>query len=96
MRKFEIKTWLSENREVVISKYNELSSEKFFSGISLKDFMVEILSKMSEIKSEKVAARKLSYVMGDVYMQNSTIFGSDTYDKKVSEKYNGTAYMAMV
>jgi len=55
MKTFELKNWMSENREVVISKYNQLTTEKFFSGIALKNFMIEIFNLMSinNPKSEK-------------------------------------------
>ena len=66
---FELTTWLSENREQVISKYNKLTSEEFFNGISLKDFMVQVLQsmQMQNIKSAKRAASMLPFLMGNVY-----------------------------
>lgn len=95
MKTFEIKTWLSENREVVIEKYNKLATEKFFNGISLKDFMLQVLSGMKEIKSEKRAAKMLPFVIGDVYFNNSKI-QNNGLDEKFTAQYKGTAYMAMV
>lgn len=71
--KFEIKTWMSENRQVVIEKYEELTKENFFQGITLKGFMCEVLSAMviNNIKSEKRAIAMLPFLMGNVYFDNS-------------------------
>lgn len=95
MKNFEIKTWLGENREVVIEKYNKLTEEKFFTGISLKDFMLEVLKRMEAVKSEKRAVKMLPFVMGDIYFNNSKI-QNNGLDAKLSAQYKGTAYMAMV
>lgn len=95
MKAFEVKTWLSENREVVIAKYNELSLEKFFNGISLKDFMCEVLKRMESCKSEKRAVKMFPFVIGEIYFNNSKI-ENNGLDDKFSAQYKGTAYMAMV
>ena len=95
MKTFEIKTWLGENREVVIEKYNKLTEENFFRGISLKDFMLEILKRMQAYKSEKRAVKMLPFVMGDIYYNNSKI-QNNGLDAKFTAQYKGTAYMAMV
>ena len=98
MKTFELNAWMSENREVVIEKYNKLNSEQFFNGISLKDFMLQVLHlmKMNNIKSEKRAASMLPFLMGDVYVKNSKVEVINNRDSKLSDKYNGTAYMALV
>ena len=44
--KFEIKAWLGSKREEIISNYNKLTTEENFNGISLKEFMLKILSVM--------------------------------------------------
>ena len=95
---FEIKAWLSENREVVISKYNDLTNEKFYNGISLNNFMVEVLNAMvrNNVKSEKRASSMLPFLMGDIYFNNSNINSVDKKTNELKEKYNGTSYMAMV
>lgn len=96
--KFEITNWLSENREIVISKYEALKAEQFFNGISLKDFMIQILSAMqiNNVKSDKRAASMLPFLMGNVYFNNSKVTGNDKVTDALKAKYNGTAYMAMV
>ena len=96
--KFEIKNWLSQNREIVISKYEALRAERFFNGISLKDFMQEVLSAMerNNVKSEKRAASMLSFLIGEIYVDNSKVEGRDKVTEYLKEKYQGTAYMAMV
>ena len=75
MKTFTLTTWLTENREVIISKYEALKLEQFFSGISLKEFMVKILKamEMNNVKSEKTANSKLPFLMGSIYFQQSTI-----------------------
>ena len=96
--KFELKTWLSENREVVIEKYNKLTGEEFFNGISLRDFMIQVMKLMTinNPKSEKRAASLLHYIIGDAYVNNSKLKVVNNLDDKMRQKYEGTAYMAMI
>ena len=77
---FELNNWMSENREIVISKYNEMTNEKFFNGCTLKQFMCEVLHlmRMNNVRSEKTAASKLPYLMGNVYFQNTTVHVKDS------------------
>jgi uncharacterized protein Smg (DUF494 family) len=98
MKTFELKKWMSENREVVIENYNKLTTEQFFNGISLKDFMVQVLNLMvlNNIKSEKRASSMLPFLMGDVYFNNSKVEVVNDLDAKLAAKYKGTAYMALV
>ncbi len=71
--KFELTAWLSQNRESIIAKYEALTKENFFQGQSLKMFMTEILQDMhrNNVKSEKTAASKLPFLMGQVYFDFS-------------------------
>ena len=96
--KFELKNWMTENREVVISKFEELQKEKFYSGISLKSFMVEVFNSMviNNVKSEKTASSKLPFLMGAIYFENSKVDGRDVVTERLKEKYKGTAFMSMV
>jgi len=98
MKTFELKTWMSENREVVIENYNKLTTENFYNGISLKNFMLQVLNLMiiNNVKSEKRAISMLPYLMGNVYVNNSKVELVNNRDAKLSEKYKGTAYMALV
>ena len=98
MKTFDLKSWMSENREVVISKYENLKNEKFYNGVPLKTFMTEILNLMTiqNIKSEARAAKMLPILMGNVYFNHSKIDSRDFYTEKLKNKYDGTAYMAMV
>lgn len=95
---FELKTWLSENRETVISKYNALTNEQFFNGITLKDFMIQVLRsmEMQNIKSANRAASMLPFLMGNVYFNNSKVTGNDKKTEELRAKYQGTSFMAMV
>jgi len=71
--KFETAAFLSQNRDSIIAKYNELTKENFFQGQSLKDFMTAILNAMlnNNVKSEKRAASLLPFVIGQVYFNFS-------------------------
>jgi len=95
---FDLRTWMTENREMIISKYNKLTAEKFFNGISLKDFMTLVLNAMvrNNIKSEKRAETMLPYIMGSIYVNNSKVVAEDKITNKLTEKYNGTAYTALI
>ena len=70
---FELRTWLSENRETIISEYEQLSNEEFFNGMSLQNFMIAVLNTMAinNPKSEKRSASLLPHVMGNIYFNNS-------------------------
>ena len=95
---FELTAWLSENREIVIEKHTALTNEKFYNGITLKDFMVQLMKsmQMQNIKSANRAASMLPFLMGNVYCKNSTVDSVDMRQNKLSAKYQGTAYMALV
>jgi len=98
MAKFELKTWMTENREIIISNYSELTKERFFNGISLKEFMTTTFTSMvnNNIKSAKRAAKMLPFLMGNVYFNNSIVGGCDEMTDKLRAKYTNTAYMALV
>jgi hypothetical protein len=97
-QKFEIRTWMSENRELVIASYEALTNEKFFNGVSLKVYMTEVLNAMvmNRIGSAKTASAKLPFLMGNIYVNNSKVFARDLQTEALKAKYNGTAYMALV
>jgi len=82
--KFEIKNWLTENREIIVNNYSKLTAEKFFSGITLKDFMIATMNAltMNNVKSEKTATSKLPFLMANVYCANSKVGGSNWIDEK--------------
>ena len=75
-KQFNIQNFLSENREVVISKYNEISNNKFFTGITLKNFMMQVYNRMDQqnAKSEKRAFNIFNTVLGEVAYNNSRPF----------------------
>lgn len=95
---FDLKNYLSKNRDFVIEKYSELEKEPFFSGISLRDFMLRIMNRMSEnnISTEKRANLMFNRLVYDVYNDNVRIGVINNRDAALSEKYKGTAYMALV
>lgn len=95
--KFNMKDYLSSRREEVIAKYNKLTGEQFFSGISLKDFMLQFMRTMEmNAKSENMANKSFGSVLSRIYMENSTISFRSAKDDALRNQYKGTAYMAMV
>lgn len=95
--KFDMRNYLSSRREEVIAKYNKLTGEQFFNGISLKDFMLQVMRMMEmNAKSEKTADSKFNFVLGQVYVNNSTLSFRSAKDDALRNQYKGTAYMAMV
>lgn len=95
---FELKNWMTENRETVISKYEELTKEEFFNGISMRDFMVKVMNTMvmNNVRSAKRAANMLPSIMENIYYSNCEIQVVNDLDAKMKSKYEGTAYMALV
>lgn len=95
--KFNMKDYLSSRREEVIARYNKLTGEQFFSGISLKDFMLQVMQMMEmNAKSEKTADNKFNFILGQVYVNNSSLSFRSAKDDALRNQYKGTAYMAMV
>lgn len=95
---FELRNWMTQNREMVIASYEQLTKEKFFNGISLKDFMVQVYNRMLENnpKSEKRASSLIGGILESVSHKNSKIGTPSSIDAKMSAKYAGTAFMALV
>ena len=77
--KFNLQNFLSQNKEIVISEYEELKKEKFFNNITLRNFMIQVMNLMAmqNIKSEKRASQMLPYILGDVYFNNSSVTSLD-------------------
>ena len=92
MAAFNLKNWLGENRELVISKYNDLTYERFYDGVALKVFMLEVVNLMSHFK----CANMLPTMIGNVYFEHSRVFAEDKVTDALREKHEGTAYMALV
>lgn len=95
---FELSTWLSENKSTIVEKYNKLTSEKFFNGVSIETFTLQVVEGMerNNPKSANRAASLFSFVLGDAYMDNSKVYGIDKMTERLRAKYNGTAYMALI
>ncbi len=70
---FNLQNFLSENRNTIIASYEAITTNQFFTGISLKDFMLKIISRMNDNnpKSEKRAASLLPTILGEVAYNNS-------------------------
>ena len=96
--KFELKKYMSENRNTVIEIFGKLQDEKFYNGISLKEFMMQVLNLMNinNPKSVKKADSLLTSMCFRVLNSNSEIEVINDLDKKMEQKYQGTAYMSMV
>jgi len=70
---FNLQKFLSENRNTIIASYEAITTNQFFTGISLKDFMLKIISRMNDNnpKYEKRAASLLPTILGEVAYNNS-------------------------
>lgn len=95
--KFNIKDFMTANRESIIAQHEELTAEKFYNGISLRDFMIKILGYMAEnCKSDKKATSYLPYAIANAYNASVKIGGSDFRTDALRAKHAGTSYMALV
>ena len=73
-QKFDTMAFLKENREMVIAKYNKLTEERFFDGITLKDFMTEVMNTMKRnYITKKNAMSTLQDVMGFIFCDHSRV-----------------------
>jgi len=89
--KFQLKDYLAANREVVIAKFQDLQKEKFYNGISLKNFMIEVFQQMANNnpKSDKKATSLLPFVVSAVSNRNCKI--GETHTKPYSESNHAKA-----
>ena len=96
--KFDLMQYMKDNREQVINKYNELTNEKFFSQITLKSFMLDVLKVMqnNDPRSVKRADTLLPRAISMIYVENSKLYSRDIVTERLEKKYAGTAFMAMV
>lgn len=96
--KFDLKTWMTDNRETVIAKFEKLQAEENYNGCTLKSFMTQVFQMMvnNRISSANQAESKLPHMMGFVYVANNRIEANDWKDEAQARKYAGTAYMAIV
>ena len=96
--KFNLKSFLTENREIVLNSFEELKKEQFYNNVPLKTFMIEVANMMvtNNPKSDKVAIKKLADCLSYVYLNNSNIEARDYKTESLTAKYKGTGYMAMV
>lgn len=94
---FNLKEFMTANRNIIISKHNELSLEQFYNGITLRDFMIQIYNRVAEnCKSEKTASKYLIYAIMGVYNSSVVIGGNDFKTENLKSKYQGTSYMSLV
>jgi hypothetical protein len=98
MTKFNLTTALSERREQVIAKYNTLTTEEFFDGCTLRQFMIEVMNmcQMNNIKSSTRLNNFLPMTLGQIYVAHSKVSGSDAATEQLKKRYEGTSYMSMV
>ena len=96
--KFDIKTWLTENRERVINEYNRISNDEFFNGMTLKTYMTEIYNLMviNKVASEKRAESCMITFLQWTNIKATKMQVINDKDQALRNKYAGTAYMAMV
>jgi hypothetical protein len=91
MATFKLNNWLAENRNQVLDFYNELSKEKFFSGVSLRDFGYEVYNgmKANNPRSNKKAKQVLVSVLYNLEGKHTQIGVS--YSKPYSESNHAKA-----
>lgn len=97
-KQFNLTETLKERREIVIAKYNSLTEEKFFDGITLRNFMVEVMNMciINRIASEKTLDCQLPNFMGEIYFNHSKVTAFDAVTTNLKRQYQGTAFMALV
>lgn len=96
--KFNLTEALASRREMVINKYNSLTDERFFDGVSLKGFMIDVMNGCiaARVTTENSLNRMLPIIMGQVYVDHSNVMATDMVTEKLRGQYKGTAYMALV
>lgn len=89
---------LRSRREMVINKYNDLTAERFFDGVSLKGFMIDVMNGCiaARVTTENSLNRMLPIIMGQVYVDHSKVMATDVVTENLRSQYKGTAYMALV
>lgn len=82
---FDLKSFLTANRETVLAKYEMLKSETFFNGTDLRTFGMMVVDMMirNNIKSEKTAKANFAFFLSQVYM-DCQHKGGDQYDAEVA------------
>ena len=92
--KFDLMASLTANRDYVIAKFNELKNETLYNGLTLREFMLQIvhIMRVNNPRSEKRFNDIFKSLVGRVYNDNLHIEGSDY----MVEKYRGTAFSALV
>ena len=95
---FNLKKFLTENRNQVIEKFSALTKEDSYNGISLRDFMMAVLRNMeaNNPKSEKRAKSLFSGAINNAYYDAMRMGVVRDRDAEAIAKYQGTAYMAIV
>lgn len=94
-KQFVIKEALTDIREKIIAKFNNLKNDKFYDGVSLKVFMTEILEAANRnadrMKSQKQFDAKIMFLVGDVITRHKKIGGNnlDKLDAKKMRTYYG-------
>jgi len=96
--KFDLRSFLTTNREIVLNSYKTASEHNFFNQISLANYMTQVFNYMVENnpKSDKKAMSVLISAIDRVSNKNTSISGSDFRTEALQAKYSGTAFMAIV
>jgi len=91
MATFNLNNWLTENRNQVLDFYNELSQEEFFSGVSKKDFGMQVYRSMqaNNPRSNEKAKKVLTSVLYNLEGEHTQIGVS--YSKPYAESNHAKA-----
>ena len=85
---FDLKQYLTSRRDIVIEAYGNLRKEKYFNGISLRDFMLQVMNKMGVSTNDlETADKALPNIVGLVYVENSQVSGKDVAIDRMIKKY---------
>lgn len=98
MKTFNLKSFLTENKEQVLYVYADYSTHATFNGTSLKSYMVDVMNNMmlNNPRSEAKAKNLFSQIIYTCAYKITEIQVINDRDAKTSAKYKDTAYMALV
>lgn len=95
---FDLKSYMTAKREIVINAHVKASQSQFFNGVTLRDFMIDVYNQMAlnSPKSEKRADSIIDFVVSNVVVKHTKVHANDSVTDALKAKYNGTAFMALV
>ena len=95
---FNLTEELHARRDLVIEQYNELTKGQFFDGITLRNYMLEVIKacQVNRIRTAKSLDKQLPIFLYYISYEHNRIASVDNVTEALKRKYAGTAFMAMV